>query len=296
METILIVDDDKKSREVAGSCLTEHGRTAIFADNGREALEIVVQLRPDAVVTDLDLPEMGGLELVEHMRRRFPGIPVVLMTARGSEEMAVTALKAGALSYVPKKHLKMYLCNAMRTVFQAVEAKRHREQVRAFLERTESVFTVGYEIDGTAALVSHLQSNLTRLDFCDETELFQVNTALAEALDNAIDHGNLELDSSYRDRSDDAYDRMRLERSEQEPYRNRKVRVAERLNPAKVTYTIHDEGPGFDWSLVPDPRDPQNLLRPSGRGLMLIRTFMDDVTFNEAGNEITMTKHRSEHS
>jgi CheY-like chemotaxis protein len=294
METILIVDDDKKAREVAGNCLTEHGRTAIFADNGREALEIVVQLRPDAVVTDLHMPEMDGLELVEHMRRRFPGIPVVLMTSRGSEETAVTALKAGALSYVPKKHLKMYLCNAMRTVFRAVEAKRHREQVRAYLDRAESIFTLGYEIDGTAALVSHLQSNLNRLDFCDETRLFQVNTALTEALDNAIDHGNLELDSSYRDRSDDAYDRMRLERAEREPYRNRKVHVAERLAPDEVTYTILDEGPGFDWSLVPDPRDPQNLLKPSGRGLMLIRTFMDEVTFNDSGNEITMTKRCSD--
>jgi len=72
------------------------------------------------------------------------------------------------------------------------------------------------------------------------------------------------------------------------------VHVVERLAPGEVSYSILDEGPGFDWSLVPDPRNPENLLKPSGRGLMLIRTFMDEVTFNESGNEIAMTKRRDE--
>ncbi|MEJ2720035.1 MAG: response regulator, partial [bacterium] len=288
MDTILIVDDDQKTRRLAASCLEEHGRTPVFAKNGREALEVIVQLRPDAVVTDLHMPEMDGLELVEHMRRRFPGIPVVLMTSRGSEEIAVTALKAGALSYVPKKSLRTDLCHAMRIIFRAVEARRHRERLRKFLVQTESFFLLGYEADGPAALVSHLQGNLTRIDFCDETELFQISTALAEAIDNAIDHGNLELDSKLRERDDDGYTKLRQKRMTQPPYRDRRVQVAEKIYPSEVIYTIHDEGPGFDWTGVPDPRNPKNLLKPSGRGLMLIRTFMDVVTFNDTGNEITL--------
>ena len=55
-------------------------------------------------------------------------------------------------------------------------------------------------------------------------------------------------------------------------------------------YVIRDEGPGFDPSTLPDPRDPSNLERTAGRGLLLIRTFMDEVTFNKAGNQITMVK------
>jgi hypothetical protein len=51
-----------------------------------------------------------------------------------------------------------------------------------------------------------------------------------------------------------------------------------------------DEGPGFDPSLLPDPTDPENLARPHGRGLMLMRTFMDDLTFNSTGNEVRMLK------
>jgi anti-sigma regulatory factor (Ser/Thr protein kinase) len=62
------------------------------------------------------------------------------------------------------------------------------------------------------------------------------------------------------------------------------------LTPREAVFTIRDDGNGFDPSLLPDPRDPTNLERISGRGLLLIRTFMDKVEHNERGNEIRMTK------
>jgi anti-sigma regulatory factor (Ser/Thr protein kinase) len=61
-----------------------------------------------------------------------------------------------------------------------------------------------------------------------------------------------------------------------------------------VTITICDEGPGFDPSSLPDPTDPENIGKISGRGLLLIRTFMDDVKFNDSGNEITLFKRKAE--
>jgi CheY-like chemotaxis protein len=294
METILVVDDSPEARDVAGGCLRDHGVTAIFAENGREALKILERQRPDAVLTDLHMPEMDGLDLVKRMRRDYSGVPVVLMTASGSEQDAVNALQAGALSYVPKKDLESDLCDAMNVVLGAVEAKRHREQTRRLLEQTESHFLLGYELDGIAALVSYFQSNLSLFNFCDETGLFQVSTAIAEALNNAIDHGNLGADSALREQGGNAYDKQRQERSQLSPYQERLVRVSERLDPSQVTYVIRDEGEGFDLSTVPDPTDPENLLKASGRGLMLIKTFMDEVTFNEVGNEITMVKRRVE--
>ena len=56
---------------------------------------------------------------------------------------------------------------------------------------------------------------------------------------------------------------------------------------------IRDEGPGFDPDGLPDPTDPENLTKASGRGVLLIRTFMDEVRFNDTGNEITMIKRCS---
>jgi len=65
-----------------------------------------------------------------------------------------------------------------------------------------------------------------------------------------------------------------------------------RLNCSEACFTIRDEGPGFDPSKLPDPTDPENLLKASGRGLLLIKTFMDEVTHSANGNQITMVKRR----
>jgi len=292
MEKILVVDDSKEARDLAGECLREHGMKPIFATNGREAVRVIEKEPPDAVLTDLHMPEMDGLELVRVVRSRYVGLPVVLMTSRGSEETAVSALHAGALSYVPKAKLRNNLCDAMGMVMAAVEERRFRERTRSLLESSEASFLLGYEMDGPSALISHLQGNLRQVNFCDDTELFQIGTALAEAIANAVDHGNLELDSALREEGVEVYARQRQERSRQPRYRDRRVRVTERLTPDEVQYRVVDEGSGFDISSVPDPLHPDCLLKVSGRGLLLLRTFMDEVAFNDVGNEVTMSRRR----
>ncbi len=292
MERILVVDDSKETRDLAGECLRDHGMTPVFARNGLEAVRAIEEHAPDAILTDLHVPGMGGLELVRFVRGKYAGLPVVLMTSEGTEETAVNALRAGALSYVPKTRLRDNLCAAMSMVMAAVEERRYRDRTRALLDHSEASFVLGYEMDGPNALISHLQGNLRQVNFCDDTELFQVGTALAESFNNAIDHGNLELDSALREDGMDLYMRVRQERATQAPYRDRRVRVTERLTPDVVSYRVRDEGKGFNISCVPDPLHPDCLLKASGRGLLLLRTFMDDVTFNDAGNEVTMTRHR----
>src|ERR1041385_8005293 len=72
----------------------------------------------------------------------------------------------------------------------------------------------------------------------------------------------------------------------------RPVPLSARLPRDHAEFTVRDEGPGFDVSTLPDPRDPANLEKASGRGVMLIRTFMDEVRYNDKGNQVTMTKRR----
>jgi anti-sigma regulatory factor (Ser/Thr protein kinase) len=141
-----------------------------------------------------------------------------------------------------------------------------------------------------APLVAHLKNYLVRLGLCDETAVTRVCIALEEALLNAIFHGNLELSSELRQDGEEGYYRLAEERRSIAPFRDRQVFCDVRLSRAEVRVAIRDQGPGFDPSTLPDPTDPANLGRIGGRGLLLIRTFMDSVTHNQSGNEITLVK------
>src|SRR5437588_10999292 len=105
MQTIFVVEDSPTQSEQIKILLTEAGFEVKQAGNGVQALQALERGTPDAIVTDLNMPEMDGLELVEEVRTRYAAVPVILMTAFGSEEIAIQALRKGAASYVPKRNL-----------------------------------------------------------------------------------------------------------------------------------------------------------------------------------------------
>jgi serine/threonine-protein kinase RsbW len=105
----------------------------------------------------------------------------------------------------------------------------------------------------------------------EDRDVFGIRLALEEALVNAVKHGN-QLD------------------------RNKHVRVEYRVVDDLFEVTIEDEGPGFNPEDVPDPIAFENLERPCGRGLLLMRHYMTDVVFHPPGNKVTMSKLRSQPS
>jgi anti-sigma regulatory factor (Ser/Thr protein kinase) len=66
--------------------------------------------------------------------------------------------------------------------------------------------------------------------------------------------------------------------------------VKTRMSPAEVVFVIRDEGPGFNPDALPDPTAPENLAKASGRGILLMRSFVDDIRYNATGNELTLIK------
>ncbi|MEM9915882.1 MAG: sigma-54 dependent transcriptional regulator [Planctomycetota bacterium] len=99
---VLIVDDKQMMRDSVGATLQRAGYTVVAASNGEVALRMVAKHRPAAVVTDLKMPEMDGLELLQRLAQSDDQLPVVLMTAYGSINDAVSAMKAGAFDFVQK--------------------------------------------------------------------------------------------------------------------------------------------------------------------------------------------------
>jgi CheY-like chemotaxis protein/anti-sigma regulatory factor (Ser/Thr protein kinase) len=294
MARILVVEDNAVDRLLAGKLL-DKGRnlTTAYADNGRAALEAMGKDLPDLVLTDMQMPEMDGLQLVREARQRFPLVPIILITAHGSEELAVQALQSGAAGYVPKQNLAAELVKTVESVLSLADSQRRRRHLRQRLTRMESHFALENDRALIPPLVAELTENLTFMGLCDETELMRVTVALGEALDNAMIHGNLEIGSDERDRDEKAYQELIARRREQSPFNKRLVYVRAQESRTEAIYTIRDEGPGFDTSKLPDPRDPHNLEQMTNRGLLLIHAFMDDVNLNSAGNEITMLKRRS---
>ncbi len=87
MNYILVVDDSLVDRRVAGQLLEGHPEYHVeYAADGTEALELLEARLPLTVVTDLQMPEIDGMQLIEGVRRRFPSVPVIVMTAYGSPD------------------------------------------------------------------------------------------------------------------------------------------------------------------------------------------------------------------
>ena len=294
MTRVLVVDDSTIDRYVAGTLIEEHsGWHAEFAEDGREALVRLKTDVPDLVLTDLQMPEVNGLELVEAIRRDYPSLPVILMTAHGSEEIAGEALQKGASSYVPKKNLARDLVLTVENVLGVARAGRNLQQVLESLAESECCFALANDPARLQPLIGYFQDVMFHMKIVNKNGLIRVGTALHEALVNAIEHGNLEVPSELRDIDDrKAYQDLLERRRSEMPYRARRLHVFAKFSQREVVYRIRDEGPGFDTSLLPDPTDPANFEKVSGRGLCLIRTFMDEVFFNAAGNEITLIKRR----
>lgn len=292
MISILVVEDSPTQLVRIALVLADAGYDVRRAVNGREALAMIEADPPDLVLTDLHMPHANGLELTEAVRASHAHVPVVMMTADGTEDVAAEALQRGASSYLPKDRLDRDLLPTIAQLARSLEARRAENRVLSALTKSECTFEFGNDHEFVDQLAGHLERELRDMDYDDATGLFRIVLALKEALLNAIDHGNLELDSGLRDRDDDRYHELGQERCQQEPYRARRVQLDSRVSPERAQYVIRDEGPGFDPGRLPDPTDPENLLRAHGRGLILIRSFMDEVTFNSTGNEITMIKYR----
>jgi len=135
---------------------------------------------------------------------------------------------------------------------------------------TMNATRVSYTLDSTLASVNKAEQAVAEVaakSGFDEDECGRIALAVREAAVNAVLHGN-------------RYDP------------NKRVTVAFESIPDSLTITVRDEGPGLDTRLIPDPLAPENLLKQSGRGIFLIRAFMDEVRFRtmSPGTEITMIK------
>ena len=135
METILIVDDEKNYLTILSAILEDEGFEVLTALGGQEALEIHKTSDLDLILTDMKMPAMNGIELLENLKSVDPDLPVVMMTAHGTVDKAVEAIQKGAYTYVLKpfdnERLIIYVKKAI-SMYQVVkENRRLRDAVES---------------------------------------------------------------------------------------------------------------------------------------------------------------------
>ena len=292
MPTILVVDDTAVDRRLAGGLLENAPNVEVcYAENGREALLQIGTSLPDCVVTDLQMPEIDGLELVTTINEKYPEIPVVLMTAHGSEVVAAQALANGAASFVPKSELAENLLQTVMHILVMSETDSRYKKLVSCATKTEFEFDLDNDPSIVDPLIDMVQQVAISQGLLVNNSRVQLGVALENALLNAMIRGNLELS---REVMPVMSQEMIEERNSQAPYNQRRVYFRSLVTPESAQVTVRDQGPGFNTSEILKSSDPDSFRDGTGRGLVLMQAFMDEVVFDATGNQVTMTKFRTE--
>ncbi len=296
MPNVLIVDDSPIDRVLIDGVLKKDPRVKThLAQSGSDALSVLGQWKPDVVVTDLQMPEMDGLQLVTAIRIHYPAVPVVLITAHGSEELAVRALEQGAASYVPKSQIAHHLLAVVDQVVELARDDRGYEALTQAMEYAEFRFLAESDFATTDRLVELVQQLVASIGVCDTGGQVRLGMALEEAFRTAILRGNLELTpelllavSGHHPQSQQQLDARRAA----PPYAGRRLAVHVKVTPLEARFVITHEGAPLRLLEREEAASPA-LEDPSDRSLILMRAFMDEVALSPDGKSITLVKRKA---
>jgi len=265
---ILIVDNNDELRAILENALGNLGCEAVVTGDRDEALSRNDLDQFDLIISDLteetepdDQPENqsnGKPENEQHRRRLLTPV-----AANSTEPVIVKAFKMVAANYLRLPYNKEEL---REIVEQTLSYKLRYVDTPSLLSHTHE--KIEFELPSDLTLMNgvlqYLLERVAKLGLIapERSNLF---IALDEAFVNAVKHGNKNDPSKL-------------------------VRVGAELSPKEACFTIEDEGEGFDVATIPDPRDPANLFKSSGRGVLLIYNIMDEVEYNAQGNRVKMVK------
>ncbi|HQX48715.1 MAG TPA: response regulator [Planctomycetaceae bacterium] len=289
MPTLIVVDDVATDRmRIAGLASRWMDSTVLQASDGKTALQMIELHQPDIVLTDLHMPEMNGLQLVQEIREQYPYIPVILMTADGSEEIAAMALQQGAASYVPKRNLAQNLERTLQQVHVTARDSQIQPDILHQIQSTKTELLLYSERSSIRSTVGLLVNFLRCLPLGDETQRLRTGIAIEEAMLNAYYHGNFDV-ASAAGATPQKYDAIVAERAGDKDYALRRIFVSADITRERAIFVVRDEGKGFDP--IPFLSGRLKPLDDRHRGIQLMATIMDELTYNAAGNEVTMIRN-----
>ena len=288
---ILLVDDEPEILEILKEFLEIKSHDVTTASNGKQALEIVLaQDDFDLVFSDIKMPEMDGLTFLEKVRSNDLNIPVILISGQGDLESSIRALKLGALDFIVKPVYLKSVDEALQKIETAIAVEKESLSALTLLDEQSISLSCSSNLSHVRQIISYFNKYIQ--DICANYDLDgnKVAICLQECLTNAIIHGNFGVDSDLKEQDWTAFDNLIKARENQSDYADKQVRVNFLHTPEKMEFDISDDGEGFDPAALPDPTNPESWLKLSGRGILFIRSYMDEVKWNDSGNRIVMSK------
>ncbi len=255
---ILIIDDHDDLASSLQDVFVTVGHLVQIVPDRESALSIKNIETFDIVITDLDVESCVP-------DASLNGNSPICLPSKilGSADEHVKAFKICAANFRREEFDEEELKNLVATILDY--KIRYVDTVQTVKDLHESIeFELPSAISLMHIVLDYLMKRVEKLGVI-KPERSNLFVALDEAFVNAVKHGN-------------KYDSKKL------------VRIAAEVSKQEAKFTIEDEGDGFDVANIPDPLDPQNLFRTSGRGVLFIYNIMDEVKYNDRGNRLTMVK------
>ncbi|GAA4358763.1 response regulator [Kangiella marina] len=163
--TVLIVDDDSSIRWVLARALSNAQFKVLSCDNGKQAMEIIRQDKPQLVITDIQMSGMSGLELLKSINQEWPDLPVIMITAYADTDLATKTHELGAFDYLPKP---FDINHVIKLCQRAMDSQRERHDLPLWLQQIEKKIDSDY----------HQGNNQALIEMQQEFERFIVESAL----------------------------------------------------------------------------------------------------------------------
>jgi serine/threonine-protein kinase RsbW len=268
---ILIVDNNDELRAILENVLGSLGHEAVVTGDRDEALSRDDLDQFDVIISDLteeaspdDLPELANSDTPDGLANRQPRRHLLTRVVANDAEPTIV------------KAFKMVAANYLRYPY-------NKDELRAIVEQTLS-YKLRYVDDPN--LLSHTHE---KIEFELPSDLTLMNGVLQYLLERVAKLGVIALEKSNLFIAlDEAFVNAVKHGNKNDP--TKLVRVGAELSPKEACFTVEDEGEGFDVQTIPDPCDPANLFKSSGRGVLLIYNIMDEVEYNAQGNRVKMVK------
>jgi CheY-like chemotaxis protein len=260
---ILIVDNNEELRSTLEHVLRDLGHTVVATGDRDEALSREDLDEFDLIISDLTDDADSGVQLLSELKRKRLLVPVVVSSDEAQQPGIVKAFKMGAANYLRLPYNKDELRNIVEKTLSY--KLRFVDDLKVLPHVHEKIdFELPSDLSLMNGVLHYLLERVAKLGLI-KPERSNLFVALDEAFVNAVKHGN---------RNDPS----------------KMVRITAELSSSEARFTVEDEGNGFNVQEIPDPCDPANLFKASGRGVLLIYNIMDEVKYNERGNQLTMVK------